>query len=132
MRKKYTGFTLLELLIVMAIIGILAAIALPSYQHYLRNSRFVEVMLATSPYKTAVSLALQDGIDLSEINIGQNGIPAAPEPTDNLQSLTVINGIITATATARAGAYTYVLTPNSTGSRWTVSGTCLEASLCKN
>jgi len=132
MSKKYCGFTLLELLIVMAIIGILAAIALPSYEHYLNRARFTEAVLATIPYKTAVSLALQDGIAMSQINNGENGIPSAPATTVNLKNLTVSQGIITAIATARAGNYTYVLTPNSNGSQWTVSGTCLQEGICKN
>lgn len=129
---KKTGFTLLELLIVIAIIGILVAIALPSYEHYLKQARFTEVILAAVPYKTAVSLALQDGVAMSNINNNENGIPSVPPTSHNLASLTVIQGIITATATHRAGADTYILTPNSNGSQWTVSGSCLNTGLCKN
>jgi prepilin-type N-terminal cleavage/methylation domain-containing protein len=132
MRKKNCGFTLLELLIVIAIIGILVAIALPSYEHYLKQARFTEVILATVPYKTAVSLALQDGIAMNAINNNENGVPAVPPATNNLASLTVVEGTITATATNRAGADTYVLTPNANGSQWAVSGSCLDAGLCKN
>jgi type IV pilus assembly protein PilA len=129
--KQSTGFTLIELLVVIAIIGILTAIAIPSYQHYTQRARFSEVMIAALPFKTAVAIALQEGSPLNDLNTGTNGIPSALSSTKNLKSLTVTNGIITATATHSAGDYIYVLTPDDTGSHWTVSGTCVDAGLCK-
>lgn len=132
MSQKVQGFSLLELLIVMAIIGILATIAIPSYENYLKNARFSEVIMATQPYKTAVAMALQDGVAMTALNNGVNGIPPAPSRTLNLQSLEVSQGIIQAQATSRAGGYTYILTPDAMGSQWSVGGTCVQAAVCKN
>jgi len=132
MIKNNTGFTLIELLIVIAIISILASLTIPSYQQYLKRARFTEVILATSPYKIAVSIDAQEGTPLSELNLGTHDIPTAPTPTKNLASIDVHQGAITATATTEAGGYTYILTPDETGSQWTISGTCLAARVCKN
>ena len=53
---KSHGLTLMELMIVMAIISILAAIAIPSYKHYTQRARFTSVIIACEPFKTAISL----------------------------------------------------------------------------
>ena len=54
--KKQSGFTLIELMIVVAIIAILAAIALPAYQTYTKKARFSEVVVATSAVKTQLEV----------------------------------------------------------------------------
>jgi len=61
--KKQQGFTLIELMIVVAIIGILAAIALPAYQDYTRRAQASEIILAASSARTCVSEAAQVGED---------------------------------------------------------------------
>ena len=125
-----TGFSLIELMIVVSIIGILAMIAIPSYQNYTLRARFAEVISATQIFKTAVSLAIQQGIPLTELSNGFYGIPKEPKSTKNLASITVEHGLITATATQLAANATYILKPNADGSVWTVSGSCLKSSLC--
>jgi len=129
--KKQNGFSLIELMIVIAIIGILSAIAIPSYQNYTKRARFSEVIAATAPYKTAISLALQEGFSAKDLNNNNNGIPPEPSATRNLANLKVEAGVVTAQSTDIAGNATYILTPNEDGSTWTVSGTCLTESLCK-
>ena len=60
--KKQQGFTLIELMIVVAIIGILAAIALPAYQNYTNRAKASEVILAASAARTCVTELVQSGI----------------------------------------------------------------------
>ena len=138
MKKNMQGFTLIELMIVVAIIAILAAIALPAYQDYVKKARFAEVLSIGESYKLAVGLCHQDqDPTLAACDAGSNGIPAAADATDALAAgMTVVNGVITMTGTAAAGGYTSVLTPavNAQGTAivWTQSGTCLAANFCKN
>jgi type IV pilus assembly protein PilA len=129
-RKCYTGFSLIELMIVVAIIGILTAFAIPSYKIYTKRARFAEVIMATEPFKTAISLAIQQGAVLNEITHNIYGIPPEPLSTKNIASLKVTDGIITAISTIAAGNASLVLTPDEEGSVWTASGTCLNAGLC--
>ena len=138
MKKNMQGFTLIELMIVVAIIAILAAIALPAYQDYVKKARFAEVLSIGESYKLAVGLCYQDqDPTLAACDAGSSGIPAAAAATDALAAgMTVVNGVITMTGTAAAGGYTSVLTPlvNAQGTAivWTQSGTCLAANYCKN
>ena len=59
MKALQKGFTLIELMIVVAIIGILAAVALPAYQDYTVRARVSELILAGSGFKTSISEAVQ-------------------------------------------------------------------------
>ena len=134
---RVSGFSLLELLLVVALIGILAAFAVPSYQTYLQKTRFMEVVQHTHAIRVAQSACLlQAGDSVSACDTF--GELAMPEPliSDNTQSIGVsaTSGIITGTATAAAGNYTFTLSPiiNSKGLlTYTVGGSCISAGFCK-
>lgn len=127
---KPSGFSLIELMIVISIIAILSVIAIPSYQNYTQRARFTEVIAATAPFKLAVSLALQQGASPAELSNGTQGIPAEPKSTKNLASVKVDNAIITASGSELTQHATYILKPNSDGSIWTIGGTCLKLGWC--
>ena len=134
---RVSGFSLLELLLVVALIGILAAFAVPSYQTYLQKTRFMEVVQHTHAIRVAQSACLlQVGDSVSACDtFGELAMPA-PLTSDNTQSIGVsaTSGIITGTATAAAGNYTFTLSPiiNSKGLlTYTVGGSCISAGFCK-
>lgn len=141
--KKIQGMTLLELMIVIAIIGILASIAIPSYQSYTHRAKFSEVIQATAPYKMAVTTCAHEHSGLADCGkTGENGIPAKFTATDAKTGYTAsvdigANGQITATSQqiviGKDTSFTYVLTPayQTNGQlTWTKSGTCTLHSLC--
>jgi type IV pilus assembly protein PilA len=132
------GFTLIELMIVVAIIGILAAVALPAYQQYTKKAKFSEVILATSSAKVAVELCAQDQNALTNCTAGSNGVPAdITAAQGNLASLATSGGTITATAISSNGlsGETYIMTPTLANGKVTwatnASSTCIAANLCK-
>ncbi|MDY6918889.1 MAG: pilin [Pseudomonadota bacterium] len=108
-KQMQQGFTLIELMIVVAIIGILAAVAIPAYQDYTVRSRVTEGLNLASSAKLAVSENASTGV---AYDAGWN----APGATPNVTSVAVsqTNGEITITytpAVAAAGANTLVLAP---------------------
>ena len=101
MKKVQQGFTLIELMIVVAIIGILAAIAIPAYQDYTIRSKVTELVNAAGVCKTGVAEFYQSkGVmpaDVTEAGCSDKGTAAASSPTVGA------GGIITVTAIGTLG-----------------------------
>jgi type IV pilus assembly protein PilA len=131
-KRTESGFTLIELMIVVAIVGILASLALPAYSTYTDRAKFAEVIAATGPAKTAIEIAVQsNGItDEAELDDGTYGI-SAPTASGYVASVGTTDGKITATGITGL-AYTYVLTAAISNGQviWTPSGTCTAAGVC--
>ncbi|HCD15367.1 prepilin-type N-terminal cleavage/methylation domain-containing protein [Shewanella sp.] len=143
LNKRAQGFTLIELMIVVAIIGILAAIALPAYQTYTKKSRFTEVTQAASAFKTAIEVCIQsNGLIANPTtgntcgDLGQDGIPTAAAATSaQYVSNVTWDGTdleVTAINTAPFAGETYTLTAtiNATTSQVTWAATCSDTQLC--
>ena len=144
MKQQQKGFTLIELMIVIAIIGILAAIALPAYQTYTKKAKFAEVISAAAPYKTAIAMAIQkdsascrgedDALDLTDLDAGTCGIPSGTTtPAGVVGSIAVVDGVITITPTdeiSTNATYTLAAQGVEPPVQWVEGGACLTEGYC--
>jgi type IV pilus assembly protein PilA len=134
---KSNGFTLIELMIVIAIIGILASVAMPAYQTYTKRSQFTEVVNSTAVFRTAFEVAAQTKTItvMADADTGSNGMPAAITAYGVVASVTITDGVITAVSTLNTDAgvaLELVMTPSGVASpiQWAFSGNCIAEAIC--
>ncbi len=124
MKKIQQGFTLIELMIVVAIIGILAAVALPAYQDYTARARVSEVLLAASSCRTTITEASQAGLNAAptgnDFGCGETTATNPGPVSQYVNSITTsANGVITVQArnipqlTKNGGGQSISLTPHT-------------------
>src|SRR5207302_81198 len=123
MRTLQKGFTLIELMIVVAIIGILAAVALPAYQDYTVRAKVSELILAASGFKTTITEFAQTKNTL--VSAGQ-GLTLSPFTGKVTGGSVSVNGVVTVlgSSTSVGTTVTIILTPTLSTSDGKVTWAC--------
>ncbi|MFT7721858.1 MAG: prepilin-type N-terminal cleavage/methylation domain-containing protein [Roseateles sp.] len=139
-QRAQQGFTLIELMIVVAIIGILAAVAIPQYKNYTMKAKLGNALTAADSVKTAVVLCIQESGAATGCSGGSNGIPgnASGGVTKEVTSITTSDGVITAVLASGIGAEAdgkkicWVPTPDGNAVVWNAGTTIAETGTNSN
>ena len=129
MKRVQQGFTLIALMIVVAIIGILSAVALPAYQDYTTRAKVSEVIVMASPAKLAVAETASSLGTLASVTAANSGytFPGATKYVSGIV-ITDTTGVVTVTSSVPGAAGNLVLTPTSVAGgqlRWACTATIL-------
>ncbi len=131
-QQNQKGFTLIELMIVVAIIGILAAVALPAYQDYTVRGRVAEsVGLAAAMKPTISENIANDNGALANACRGVTGITVATKNTTSI-GCGAGTGVLTVVTTAAAGGVTLTITPSAPNADGTIVWTCAVSAAASN
>ena len=142
MKKTQQGFTLIELMIVVAIIGILASIAIPAYQDYMTRAKWAKAVSTVAALKLAISECLNDNSGnasccdtTSSLDLGKYGVTAMPSlvdgtVTNGTVSLTTATAAIVIAGAAPLGNCTFTFAPSVNPTAGTIAWQPTTASSC--
>ena len=118
--RAQRGFTLIELMIVVAIIGILAAIAVPQYQNYVTRSKWTNLIVQAAPLKLAIATCAQSSNgDLTACDTEAKIGATVPAASGNLSSISITGttAAIVITGTSAVNSCVVTMTPSTSTSR---------------
>ena len=145
LKKMQKGFTLIELMIVVAIIGILASFALPAYSTYTNKAKFAETIVALGAVKSAVDICYQTegsladcdtaaklNVALADMSAGIYVTSVALSATASEEGTVIGTSTLDDGATPTSAAYTAIMTPTAAGGTltWAMAGTGCAKGWC--
>ncbi|HHL2558391.1 TPA: prepilin peptidase-dependent pilin [Yersinia enterocolitica] len=128
------GFTLIELMVAIAIIAILSGVGIPSYQRYIQKAALTDMLQAMVPYKIAVELCALEHTSLDSCDGGKQGIPTGGS-SRYVSATTIDKGVITLTGQQTLANLTLAMSPtlnNSGNIVWARTCTSSDSSIADN